>query len=145
MSENYFETKESMERVKFLLKEYGCPDLLNEASDAGMLDRFIHNYNWDDGLEVPYFVGKHKNCELGTALKMFYFAQGTDMLEEGYRSELEDDEWVSFIDYLYKRIAESDFGSGKIEFKFPDDERTKEDIRKAGWSKVFVEDIIIQK
>jgi len=59
-------------RAEFILETYDCPDLLKEQSDAYALDEFIDNYNWDDGLETPYFILKHMNCELGTALKIFY-------------------------------------------------------------------------
>ena len=81
MSVNYFESKESKERAVFILESYDCPDLLKEQSDAFALDEFIDNYNWDDGLETPYFILNHRNCELGTALKIFYLGEGIAMVQ----------------------------------------------------------------
>nr|WP_304059939.1 DUF4274 domain-containing protein [Enterocloster clostridioformis] len=142
MSINYFESKESKERATYILESYNCSNLLNEQSDAYILDEFIDNYNWDDGFEAPYFILNHKNCELGTALKIFYFSAGTDMLEAGYKN-YKLGHWVEFIEYAYKKIAEGNYKSQFIAFKFPLMEDEKVDIKEAGWPNVFIEDIAV--
>ena len=128
MSQNYFESKECKEKVSYMLEEYENPDLLNEKSNAYMLDGFILEYNWDDGPEVPYFILNHRNCELGTALKIFYFAEGEDMLEERYK-DYQLGHWIEFIEYTYKKIAENDYKSQLIEFKCPLSETYKKHIK----------------
>ena len=39
------------------------------------------NYNWDNGFEIPYNIINNKNCDLGTALMIFYDADGYRVLE----------------------------------------------------------------
>lgn len=142
MSENYFESKKSKERAEFILETYDCPDLLKEQSNAYALDEFIDDYNWDDGLETPYFILNHMNCELGTALKIFYLGAGTDMLEARYK-DYRLGHWVEFIEYTFKRITEGNYSSKLIAFKFPLKESSKMRIKDAGWPEFFIEDIVV--
>ena len=142
MSVNYFESKESKERAVFILESYDCTDLLKEQSDAFALDEFIDNYNWDDGLETPYFILNHRNCELGTALKIFYLGEGIAMVQVDYTNH-KLGHWVEFIEYTFKRIVEGNYKSKYIAFKFPLMERSKQRIKEAGWPKVFIEDIVV--
>lgn len=142
MSENYFKSAKCQEQVTFMLGEYECPDLLSEKSDAYVLDEFIDEYNWDDGLEIPYCILNHPNCELGTALKIFYLGEGSAMLSEGYQNRTLG-HWVEFIEYTYKRVSEGNYQSKLIGFNFPLMESAKENIKKAGWPEFFIEDIIV--
>lgn len=142
MSEIYFESKRSRERAEYMLETYDCPDLLKEQSEASLLDGFIDNYNWDDGLEIPYFILKHVNCELGTALKIFYLAEGTEMLKTGYQ-DYQLGNWVEFIEYAFQRIAEGNYSSKLISFQFPLNRVSKMKIKKAGWPNLFIEDIVV--
>lgn len=121
MDANYFESKKSKERAAYILESYNCSDLLKEQSDAYTLDGFIEDYNWDDGLEVPYFILNHPKCELGTALKIFYLGAGDEMLKEDYQ------------DYKLGHWVEP--------FKFPYKERNKRNIKEAGWPELFIKDI----
>lgn len=144
MSENYFESKRCKERVTYLLGQegYECPDLLNDQSSAYALDRFIDDYNWDDGLEVPFCILNHPDCELGTALKIFYFVEGERMLEEKYK-DYQLGHWVEFIVYAYKGIAEGNYKSQFIAFKFPFTKSYKKHIKESGWPEFFIEDIVV--
>lgn len=140
--EFYFESKESKERAAYILKSLDCPSLLNEQWDEYTLDEFIDNYNWDDGLEVPYFILNHPKCELGTALKIFYLGEGSGMLDKGYQ-DYELGHWVEFIEYTFQRIVDGNYSSKHIPFKFPLMESSKKCIKEAGWPQYFVEDIVI--
>lgn len=142
MSGNYFESKEGKERATFILEEYDCLDLLNEHSDAFSLDEFIDDYNWDDGLEVPYFVLNHRNCELGTALKIFYLSEGIAMVQANYRDH-QLGHWVEFIEYTFKKIVEGNYKTKNVSFKFPLMESSKKFIKEAGWPEYFLEDIVV--
>lgn len=58
------------ERADSLLQDL-CPNLLKEETSSEELHLFMEDYNWDDGIEIPYFVMLHPNCELATALMIF--------------------------------------------------------------------------
>lgn len=128
-SSKTFETKYSINRVNFLLEEYDKVHLLNEETSAIELDEFIQIYNWDDGLEVPFFIMQHKNCELGIALKMFYLSEGLGFFEEDFYDYFNED-WVAFVEILYNKIINGEFKKGGIiKFKVPLDETTKKNLK----------------
>ena len=58
------------ERADSLLQDL-CPNLLKEDTSSEELHLIMEDYNWDDGIEIPYFVMLHPNCELATALMIF--------------------------------------------------------------------------
>lgn len=75
------------------------------------------NYNWDNGFEIPNLIINNKNCDLGTALLMFYNADGFRFLESGdtdYPKSLS--KWKDFMTNLFHRIKNNDFKSQSISY-----------------------------
>ena len=82
-----------------------------------MLHVFVANYNWDNGFEIPNLIINNKNCDLGTALLMFYNADGFRFLESGdihYSDSLS--KWKDFITNLFYKIKNNDFKSQSISY-----------------------------
>lgn len=93
---------------------------LNEVNDSEVLHLIMLDYNWDDGFDVPETIMNNRFCTLGTALEMFYLAEGSDYLENKSQSEYaEDIEWINFIKKLYSRIICGRFSNECIEFSPP--------------------------
>lgn len=127
-------------RVRFLLEEYEREGLLEENTTAEALDMFMEEYNWDDGLELPYFIAQHKNCELATALKIFYLAEGTQYFKEGF-ADTTNHEWKHFLEMLYTRIAGGVYRKGTLRYEVPLTAAQKSSIQKAGADAVFLNDV----
>lgn len=63
-SEEYFEY-DAWNNCQYYLKEYRKKKLLNpETTKKKLMNFFDQEYNWDDGVDIPYFVLKHPNCDL---------------------------------------------------------------------------------
>lgn len=139
--ENILETDEVKERIKFILKEYGEVKLLDENCSVETMNQFLDEYNWDDGLEVPYYFVTHSNCDLGTALKMFYLSDGLEILDKQFYDYF-DKKWVCFVDLLFHKIKNGEFSTGKCAYKIPLSKLEKEKIRKTGKiADVFLNDV----
>ena len=118
-------------------------DAIKTITDSKLLHIIAANYNWDDGFEIPYNIINNDNCDLGTALKVFYDADGYRVLEN--REELNNSnskEWTSFILQLEDRILNNKFNVNHIKFIPP---LTKVQIFKLKKSnpninKVFIEE-----
>lgn len=54
----------------------------DKIEDSELLHVIMVNYNWDDGFELPKSVLKNENCELSTALLIFYLVGGEEFLFE---------------------------------------------------------------
>jgi hypothetical protein len=90
---------------------------INEMNDSIALHIIADNYNWDDGFEIPKLIIENKNCDLGTALMIFYNADGYSFLNENNEEEpanLKD--WFSFVSYIYRKILDDEFISKSIKY-----------------------------
>ena len=100
------------------------------------------NYNWDDGFGIPQEILDNDQCDLSTALLIFYRADGFSYLEDKtFDAKLP--EWSDFIKRLYDAILAGKYPKGKNEFKVP---LTKVQIYKLSKTmteeeKIFIRDI----
>jgi len=91
---------------------------INKINDPDVLHIYAFNYNWDDGLEIPECIINNEVCDLGTALMIFYLAEGDIYLED--KEDNNDDlEWFEFITKLYNMIIEDKFIKKDIKFDPP--------------------------
>ena len=93
---------------------------VNNVIDSQILHQYAIDYNWDDGFDIPRKIIKKECCELGTALMIFYLADGIRYLEnkeEAEKSCLK--EWLVFIEDLYTRIVNGEYKDGDILFEPP--------------------------
>ncbi len=92
---DYFATKGN-EICKENLKSYKKSKLLSAKTTLEELNAFIDIYNWDDGVEVPYFIMHHKNCNLALRKRLFELGAG-DCIDEKTYIDTERDPWKKFI------------------------------------------------
>lgn len=116
---------------------------VNEISDCKLIHVTAGNYNWDNGFEIPYSIFINENCDLGTALKMFYDADGYRLLEN--KDELNNPnlvQWANFISGLFERILNNSFKSKDIKFIPP---LSKVQIFKLKKSNPYIAKIFIEE
>lgn len=116
---------------------------INSISDGKLLHVMAGNYNWDNGFEIPYSILNNDNCDLGTALMMFYDADGYRILED--EDELNNPnlvQWSNFISKIYKKISENKFKSSTIKFMPP---LSKVQIFKLKKSKPNIDTIFLEE
>ncbi|EHN13387.1 DUF4274 domain-containing protein [Clostridium sporogenes] len=90
---------------------------IKDITDSELLHIIVGNYNWDNGFEIPYSIITNKNCDLGTALMIFYDADGYRVLQD--REELKNPnlkEWANFISEIEERILNNKFKVNTIKF-----------------------------
>lgn len=104
---DYFATK-GLEVCKEVLKSYRKSKLLNEQTTLKELNDFIDKkYNWDDGVEVPYFIMRHKNCDLNLRKKIFELGAG-DSIDADTYVNTKKDPWKQFVLELDAMIKEEE-------------------------------------
>lgn len=90
---------------------------IDGIEDAKLLHIIAGNYNWDNGFEIPKSIINNKYCDLGTALMIFYDADGYRVLES--REELNNlnlKQWSSFIIEIEDKILNNKFRTNEIKF-----------------------------
>ena len=88
---------------KEILKEYSKTDILKKTTKAEVLDAFVDEYNWDDGLEVPHFIAVHPNCSRETKEKIFDLADGSFYGTKDFE-ESDDEQWKALVTELYEML-----------------------------------------
>lgn len=112
--------KSKKEYVYKLLYSKNRKDTIDEIksiTDFTLLHIIAGNYNWDNGFEIPYNIINNKNCDLGTALMIFYDADGYRALEN--KEELKNPnlkEWANFISKIGEKIINNEFKVNHIKF-----------------------------
>ncbi|MEK5340598.1 DUF4274 domain-containing protein [Heyndrickxia coagulans] len=90
---------------------------LANINNSLLLHYFAANYNWNNGFDIPTVILENENCDLGTGLLMFYFADGYRMLEnpdEFSSSSLK--EWKAFLNKIYNKLINFEFKYQNISF-----------------------------
>ena len=103
---DYFAT-EGKEICKENLKSYKKSRLLSDKTTLQELNDFVDQYNWDDGVEIPYFIMYHKNCDLALRKKLFEFGAG-DCIDKDTYKDTNKDPWKRFILELKEMIEKEE-------------------------------------
>ena len=132
-----------LEELLYNLEKEDVISELSNIDDPLVLHFFAANYNWDNGFDIPKALLENENCDLGTGLLMFHYADGYRMLEnpeEVSASTLE--EWKDFLFYLYNRLENTEFKSQSVSFN---PELTKIQKFKLKKSNPNIPDILMNK
>lgn len=74
------------------------------------------SYNWDDGYALPTAIANNENCDLGTAVTLFWLAEGMSyFLKEVERNEY-NIEWADFCETLIQKLNNNDYACGPVSF-----------------------------
>ena len=95
-------------------------NFITSCTDAETLHLYAYNYNWGDGFEEPTLIIQNPHCSMSTALTLFYLADGVEYLSDPDQEADEyQQDWLTFVSALYKRIIKADFPSAPIKFDPP--------------------------
>lgn len=109
--------KEYVHKLLYSENKKDTIDEIKSITDSELLHIIAGNYNWDNGFEIPYNIINNKNCDLGTALMIFYDADGYRALKN--KEELKNPnlkEWASFISEIEEHILKNEFKVNHIKF-----------------------------
>ncbi len=91
---------------------------IRKIDEPLILHTIAGNYNWNDGYEIPEEIVNNDYCDLGTALLIFFDADGYTLL--GAEEVLNPPTvWVKFLMRLYNRIANKNFRYTSIAYLPP--------------------------
>ncbi|MGG4491315.1 DUF4274 domain-containing protein [Metabacillus idriensis] len=83
-----------------------------------LLHGFAFNYNWNNGFDIPKIILANQNCDLGTGLLMFHYADGYRMLENSDEVlNSSSEEWKEFLMETYNKVLNLNFKSQNISFE----------------------------
>lgn len=101
---------------KILYSEYdrATMEVIRVMDDAFVLHEIALNYNWDDGATVPTLIIDNEYCDLGTALLIFFDADGYTFLDLGY---IQSNEIRKLQRLIYDKVAKNGFKTSCISYK----------------------------
>ncbi|WP_271711718.1 DUF4274 domain-containing protein [Marinigracilibium pacificum] len=90
--------------------------LLQKSTNSFFLKESAEKYNWDDGFELPTVIADNPYCDKGTALTLFWLAEGISY----YTGEIEKNEyntdWVDFCKFMGDRLINGAYKEGLVSF-----------------------------
>ncbi|HDR7849500.1 TPA: DUF4274 domain-containing protein [Bacillus toyonensis] len=116
---------------------------IKNIDNSIILHSFAANYNWNSGFDIPNAILENEDCDLGTGLLMFHYADGYRLLENS--EEVSDSplqEWKVFILKLQNKIMNLEFKTQNISFS---PELTKIQIFKLKKRNPNISDILINE
>ena len=113
-----------------MLEEYEY--MIGEDTDAETLDKYLNEYNWDDGFGIPYLIINHPNCELATAVNAFWLAEGFVYFSDSFWRESKGIEavWKDFVIYITEKILGGAYKKGSLPYPKRWAEELRLDIQK---------------
>ena len=102
-----YEGNENLKKWVKSIKESENPFFLRESAKI---------YNWDDGFELPTVIANNTFCDKGTALTLFWLAEGITI----YTKEVEKNDynagWANFCKMIGDRLINNSYEEGVIGF-----------------------------
>lgn len=105
------------------------------------MQQTIHNYNWDDGFEMPQRILEDENCDLALALEIFYLGDGFTYFMTFAHSIGGTKEWFQFISKLYDDIVNSRYKKTVHHFEIPLSSAQRYRFKRDNIPEVFLTDI----
>lgn len=117
--------------------------ILKNVDNPVILHCFAANYNWNNGFEVPNAILDNNNCDFGTGLLMFFYADGLRLLQNlDDVSNSSNEQWKNFLFKLYYKLLNNEFNSQSISYT---PELTKIQVFKLEKNNPEISDIFITK
>lgn len=80
-----------------------------------LLHELASHYNWDDGFDIPLWIIDNENCELATALMLFYDGGGYELLEKSNKDlNNVNNKWNIFIHMIFDKLCNHEFKTLEI-------------------------------
>ncbi len=112
------------------------------SSNPCFLQQYAIAYNWDDGMALPNAIANNEYCDLGTALTLFWLAEGMSYYLKEVDRNVYNNDWADFCEMIVDKLNSSVYANGLVSFK-PDINRlTLHKYIKAGIPSVLYQEVI---
>ena len=83
-------------------------------TDPHLLHALLDHYNWDDGFEVPLAIANNPACELATAIRLFWLADGGSWFQLPNHERAKAPDHDAFCSALFDRITAGSYSAGTV-------------------------------
>ena len=101
----------------------------------------LHQYNWDDGFDLPWKIISDKNCDLAIALEVFYLADGFGYFQTFIHNVGGTKEWFCFMATLYEKIVNGTYPKTNHTYQIPLSKVQRMRMAKYHIPSIFLNDI----
>lgn len=111
------------------------------SRNPSFLQQYAINYNWDNGLELPITIANNRFCDLGTALTLFWLAEGMSYFSGEVKRNDYNNDWADLCELLIQRLADNFYSIGPVSFKPSINKVTALKYEKAGVPSVLFQEV----
>lgn len=85
-------------------------------TDPLLLHELLDYYNWDDGFDVPFAIANNLTCELGTAVRLFWLADGGSWFQMTERERARAADHDLFCSHLFSQITAGSYPVATVSY-----------------------------
>ena len=112
-------------------------NLAKASRNTHLLYELANSYNWNDGLAVPTAIADNSDCDLGTALALFWHSSAIDAITGEIYAQPSDSDWLDFCRGLIDKIQAGIYKIGLVSFDPGLNKVQLYKLRKAGVPSIF--------
>lgn len=93
-----------------------CVKIAAGSKNPYFLAQYASAYNWDDGVDVARAIIDNPCCDLGTALTVFWLAEGISHFTGEARRNEYNGAWADLCEELISRLPSGFYTPGKVSY-----------------------------
>ncbi|WP_444942760.1 DUF4274 domain-containing protein [Microbulbifer sp. ZKSA006] len=115
--------------------------VVKASKNPCFLQSYAISYNWGDGFDVPNAIVINEACDLGTALTLFWLAEGICYFTGEVKRNEYNNDWADFCDLLIEKLTSNYFVIGPVSFKPSINRVTAHKYQKSGVPSVLFNEV----
>lgn len=133
--------KEQIYQIQYQENIDKIVSIAKASNNPCFLQQYANAYNWNDGMELPTAIANNEHCDLGTALTLFWLAEGMSyFLKEVERNEYNND-WADFCELIIRNLNNNVYTCGPVSFKPNINRLTQYKYKKAAIPSVLFQEV----
>lgn len=108
-----------IDQVQYEEDRYKCVDYASKSDNPFFLLEYAQSYNWNDSFDIPNAISDNTSCDLGTALSLFWLAEGMCYLKGEIQRNDYNQDWADFCGKLIDRLQNGFYSIGPVSYAPP--------------------------
>ena len=84
------------------------------SNNPCFLQQYAIAYNWNDGMKLPVAIANNDHCDLGTALNLFWLAEGMSYFLGDIERNEYNKEWADCCDFIINKLNNNSYVVGPV-------------------------------
>ena len=108
--------QEQINQIAFEKDLHKAIAIAESSHNPLFLQSYASAYNWDDGFSLPEAIANNNCCDLGTALPLFWLAEGMSFITGEVEVNEYNKDWARFCELVSGKLLSNVYPLGPVSF-----------------------------